>query len=213
MNCRMVDGWRRGLVALIGGTLAVVLGAGSVAAAAVPSGVHDYDALRYDYGVPAVEAQDPAANSTLAAARSTRFDGAATEARGHVDGIYDSVSSRVAPSVTRGVRGLAGAGDELAQGGVYALRDPVTGQVVRTGRTNSLTRRAGEHLRDPALADFEFEVIARTDVYAQQRGLEQLAHDAYSPALNRIRPVSRSNPALTTYMDAADDFLSVYGGG
>ena len=69
----------------------------------------------------------------------------------------------VAPRLTTGVRGLAGAGDELAQGGIYALRDS-------------------------SLADFEFEVIARTDVYAQQRGLEQLAHDAYSPALNRIRP-------------------------
>jgi len=45
---------------------------------------------------------------------------------------------------------------------------------VRTGRTNDLIRRAGEHLRDPALADFEFEIIARTDIYAQQRGSEQL---------------------------------------
>ena len=96
---------------------------------------------------------------------------------------------------------------------MYALRDPVTEQVVRTGRTNSLTRRAGEHLRDPALADCEFEVIERTDVYAQQRGLEQLAHDAYPPALNRIRPISPTNSNLTTYMDAAGEFLTIYGGG
>ncbi len=122
-------------------------------------------------------------------------------------------AGKIAPRLAPGVRDLAGAGDELAQGGVYALRDPITGQVVRTGRTNSLTRRAGEHLRDPSLADFEFEVIARTDVYAQQRGLEQLAHGAYTPALNRIRPISPTNSNLTTYMDAADDFLSIYGGG
>ena len=44
----------------------------------------------------------------------------------------------VAPGLAPGVRGLAGAGDELAQGGVYALRDPITGQVVRTGRTTVL---------------------------------------------------------------------------
>ena len=57
------------------------------------------------------------------------------------------------------------------------------------------------------------EVIARTDVYAQQRGREQLAHDAYMPALNRIRPISPAKPNLTTYLDAADEFLANYGGG
>jgi hypothetical protein len=123
------------------------------------------------------------------------------------------VSTFVAPQTAPGIRGLAGAGDDVAQGGVYALRDPITGQVVRTGRTNDLTRRAGEHLRDPALADFDFEIVARTDIYAQQRGLEQLAHDAYAPALNRIRPISPTNPNRTTYLDAAEDFLSIYGGG
>ena len=76
-----------------------------------------------------------------------------------------------------------------------------------------LIRRSGEHLRDPALADFEFEIIARTDIYAQQRGLEQLIHEAYSPSLNLIQPISPTNPNLTTYLDAADDFLSIYGGG
>jgi hypothetical protein len=112
-----------------------------------------------------------------------------------------------------GVRSLAGAGDELAQGGVYALRDPVTGQVVRTGRTNNLLRRQGEHFRDPALSDFEFEVVARTDVYAQQRGLEKLVHDAYSPALNRINPISPTNPNRGVYLDAAERFLAQYGAG
>lgn len=97
--------------------------------------------------------------------------------------------------------------------GIRITRDSITGRVVRTGRTNNLNRRSGEHLRDPTLADFEFEVIARTDVYAQQRAQEQLAHDAYSPSLNRIRPVSPRNSNLTTYMDAADNFLSIYGGG
>ncbi|NOY55282.1 MAG: GIY-YIG nuclease family protein [Actinobacteria bacterium] len=127
--------------------------------------------------------------------------------------IHDSSGYASATNGARGVRGLSGAGDELAQGGVYALRDPVTGQVVRTGRTSDLIRRAGEHLRDPALADYEFEIIARTDIYAQQRGLEQLIHEAYSPPLNLIRPINPTNPSVTTYLDAAAEFLSTYGGG
>jgi hypothetical protein len=56
---------------------------------------------------------------------------------------------------------------------------------------NSLLRRQGEHFRDPRLSDYAFEVVARTDVYAHQRGLEQLVHDAYNPALNRINRSAR----------------------
>ena len=69
----------------------------------------------------------------------------------HDSRIFSLVSKKgpVADTVATntGVRSLAGAGDELAQGGVYALRDPVTGQVVRSGRTNNLLRRQGEHFR------------------------------------------------------------------
>ncbi|MCC6434837.1 MAG: hypothetical protein IT196_07400 [Acidimicrobiales bacterium] len=141
----------------------------------------------------------------------------AAKAADALDSAADTAKIRYADDVIEatntGVRSLAGAGDELAQGGVYALRDPVTGQVVRTGRTNDLLRRQGEHFRDPALSDFEFEVIARTDVYAQQRGLEQLLHDAYSPALNRINPISPTNPNRGSYLNAAEEFLSRYGGG
>lgn len=122
---------------------------------------------------------------------------------------------RLAPNTAgrAGVRGLANAGDDLAQGGVYALRDPVTGQVVRTGRTNNLLRRQGEHFRDSRLSDFEFEVVARTDVYAQQRGLEQFLHDAYNPALNRLNPISASHPNRGWYLSEAERFLARYGGG
>ena len=132
---------------------------------------------------------------------------------GAADDVTQAVGRAGRSATNTGVRSLAGAGDEVAQGGVYALRDPVTGQVVRTGRTNSLLRRQGEHFRDPALSDFEFEVVARTDVYAQQRGLEQLVHDAYSPALNRINPISPTNPNRGGYLDAAEQFLAQYGAG
>jgi hypothetical protein len=56
-------------------------------------------------------------------------------------------------------------------GGVYSLRNEA-GDVVRTGRTNNLARRAGEHARDPELGQYRFQAEYRTDDYATQRGLE-----------------------------------------
>ncbi|MGH7686016.1 MAG: RHS repeat-associated core domain-containing protein, partial [Candidatus Dormibacteria bacterium] len=95
-----------------------------------------------------------------------------------------------------------------ARGGVYALRD-VEGSVVRTGRTNDLARRQAEHALDPTTRDLELDPLYRTDSYAEQRGLEQVAYDAYQGApLNRIRPISLRNPNLDTYMQAAQDFLA-----
>lgn len=84
--------------------------------------------------------------------------------------------------------------------------------MVRTGRTKDLARRAGEHFRDPRLTDFNFEVVARTDVYAQQRGLEQLLHETYKPALDLINPISGINPNRASYLTQADEFLSLYQG-
>lgn len=78
---------------------------------------------------------------------------------------------------------------------------------MRTGRTDDLARRAAEHGRDPVLRDFEFEPVHRTDVYNEQRGLEQLLHDTYRPPLNKIRPISPTNPNLPKYQDAAKTFL------
>ena len=67
------------------------------------------------------------------------------------------------------------------RGGTYLLRDPETEQVMRTGRTKDLERRAREHRRDYETADFVFEVDRRTDVYAQQRGREQILHEKCRP--------------------------------
>lgn len=97
-----------------------------------------------------------------------------------------------------------------ARGGTYLLRD-AEGNVARTGRTNDLARRELEHARDPALKDLDFEPVHRTDVYEEQRGLEQLLHDTYNPPLNKLQPISPSNPNFQKYMDAADAFLK--GGG
>jgi hypothetical protein len=38
-------------------------------------------------------------------------------------------------------------------GGVYTLRDPETGAVVRTGQTYSLAQREAQHASDPVLGN------------------------------------------------------------
>ena len=99
------------------------------------------------------------------------------------------------------------AAEATARGGTYVLRDPVSEQVMRSGRTNDLARRGQEHGRDPTLSDLVFEPVHRTDVRSQQRGLEQILHDTHRPALNRINPISPRNPRFEEYMDAAKWFL------
>lgn len=93
-----------------------------------------------------------------------------------------------------------------AKGGVYALFDDA-GKVVRTGRSNDLVRRAAEHARDPQLSRYRFEPIWKTDFKEQQRGLEHVAHELHKPVLNKIRPVSLTNPKLDHYLDATIKFL------
>ena len=86
------------------------------------------------------------------------------------------------------------------------LRDPETGQVRRTGRTNDLDRRRGEHGRHPETRDLEFEVDRRTDSYPAQRGREQRIHDEHPEAdLNRRRPISPSNPRRDEYLREGDE--------
>jgi len=94
------------------------------------------------------------------------------------------------------------------KGGVYLLRDPETGQVMRTGRTSDFLQREAQHARDPQLSSFDFEPIFPTDTYAQQRGLEQTLHDLYNPPLNFRNPISPSNPNRQLYLNAAQTYLN-----
>jgi hypothetical protein len=100
-----------------------------------------------------------------------------------------------------------------ARGGTYVLRDPATGQVMRSGRTNDLARRQLEHARDAGLGHLRFEEVHRTDVYEEQRGLEQLLHDTHKPPLNRIGGIDPKNPRRQEYLDAAREFLRRQQGG
>lgn len=78
-------------------------------------------------------------------------------------------------------RTAAESGATAARGGVYTLRDEA-GAVVRTGRTNDLAARQVQHANDPVLGDFQFNVEYRTDVYAEQRGLEDVLYNRYPEA-------------------------------
>jgi hypothetical protein len=106
--------------------------------------------------------------------------------------------------------------NSTAKGGTYKLIDPEAGGVKRTGRTNDLARREGEHARSADTSDLDFQVDRRTDVPAEQRGREQVIHDAHPEArhpshveggveggLNKKRPISPNNKRRDEYMEAA----------
>ena len=93
-----------------------------------------------------------------------------------------------------------------AGGGVYCLRNS-SNQILRTGRTNNLARRASEHARDPLLRDYTFEPMYKTNSYLEQRGIEQIVHVKFQPPLNRVNPISPKNPRLQEYLNAAKTFI------
>jgi RHS repeat-associated protein len=100
----------------------------------------------------------------------------------------------------------AATGAEKAKGGVYTLRDG--DKVVYTGRSKDLARRKIEQFEDPEKGKYEFRVEHRTDVYAEQRGLEQHVYDLHGgPPLNKIRPISLRNRNFDLYMSAAHRYL------
>jgi RHS repeat-associated protein len=91
----------------------------------------------------------------------------------------------------------------VAQGGTYVLTNPKTGNVERSGRTNDLERREGEHARGEETKDLKFKVDKRTNSANARRGREQELHDKHNPSLNKIRPISPTNPNKSKYMKAA----------
>ena len=101
-----------------------------------------------------------------------------------------------------------------AVGGVYSLRDPVTGAVVRTGRSSNLESRRVQHRNDPRLRDFQFRIEYRANVYTEQRGLEHHLYERYPMAqatnggFNMIRAISPRNGKITTYIRAAERYLA-----
>jgi hypothetical protein len=99
--------------------------------------------------------------------------------------------------------GKNGRGDGRPRGGVYKLRN-ADGNVCRVGRTNDLSRREGEHRRE--FPELNFDPVFRTDIRDQQRALEELLYNRYSPPLNKIRPISPRNPNRRRYLDSVRGF-------
>ena len=93
--------------------------------------------------------------------------------------------------------------EQVAKGGVYILKT-LKGTVVRTGRTSDLVVREGQHAR--AFTDLFFESVFHTDSRAAQRGLEQILSDKYKPILDKINPISPTNPNREWYMQEAEKF-------
>lgn len=99
------------------------------------------------------------------------------------------------------------ANGSVPSGGTYLLRDTITREVMRSGRSKDLDRREQEHARNPMLQGYQFEVVHRTDSYPQQRGLEQFLHNLYNPPMNYNKPIRPSNSNYAPYMRAAGDHL------
>ena len=87
-------------------------------------------------------------------------------------------------------------------GGVYLLRDARSDEIVYAGRSSDLVRREWQYSRTP-WRDYIFDAPIRTDSYSQQRGLEQLLYERYSPPLNVINPISPHSPRRDFYLEAA----------
>jgi RHS repeat-associated protein len=159
------------------------------------------------------------ANSTLGGLASVagggKFaNGAVTGAFGYLfNQLY--VLGRVTPvpfealgEVTRPLAETAKPVEEVVEpkGGCYVLCNS-EGDIVKSGRSNDLTRRQGELERNSKYEDYDFQRVYRTDDYATQRGLEQMLHDAFKPVLDLIRPVSPQNANAGRYMEAAKRYL------
>lgn len=93
-----------------------------------------------------------------------------------------------------------------SRGGTYVLKE--FDRVMRSGRSKNLARRATDHARDPATKDLTFEAVHLTDDAAAQRGLEQMLHDHFQPALDKINGISLRNPNREEYLQAAKAFLA-----
>jgi len=106
---------------------------------------------------------------------------------------HPGTTSNLVPNTlaARGTRPTGGIGDPNSCGGIYQLIDPITGQVMRTGRATNFVKRRSDHANAPATKGLVFQPVYRTDNPNEQRGLEGYVYDLYPNApLNNEVPVS-----------------------
>ena len=107
---------------------------------------------------------------------------------------------------------LLASAKKAAKGGVYVLKD--VDLVVRSGRTKNLVLREAQHLRDKVLGKFKFETQYASDVYEEQRGLEEVVAKQFentassaNGGFNKINAISGKNDKILEYRKAAEEFL------
>jgi len=108
-------------------------------------------------------------------------------------------------------------GPEEPKGGVYVIHD-AQGNPTYTGRAKVLDNRLYDQAGEGGkLRPGDSVQVYRTDVRAEQRGLEQHFIDTHGTlynkrtnpdGLNLIRGIAPKNPRAGKYMDAAKDYLS-----
>ena len=100
----------------------------------------------------------------------------------------------------KGVRGAA-----KKQGGVYVWKK--NGEVIRTGRTKDLVRRAKEHAKKLKELGATMETVFKTNSRNIQRGLAHILNQKHNARLDKAREIASRNPNMSTYVRAARDFL------
>ncbi|MGL5406013.1 MAG: hypothetical protein ACRDAX_04370 [Propionibacteriaceae bacterium] len=101
----------------------------------------------------------------------------------------------------------------IRHGGVHELTDVSfdDGSVVRTGRSNDIEHRKGEHRRDPKTEGLGFESVYKTDDYDTTRGLEEVLYQEHPEAyMNKVKPISSRNGKAAKYRSAAKELLDKF---
>jgi predicted GIY-YIG superfamily endonuclease len=98
---------------------------------------------------------------------------------------------------------------KVTKGGVYSLVEKTTGNVLRTGMTGNLRRRAAQHRKNPLTKDLEFKVLHFTDSYFERRGLEQMAYLMYqsTAVFNHQRALRPTHKLRGLYVATAKRYL------
>ncbi len=152
-----------------------------------------------DTGKDTLKSADKLADGAEAIAKET----AKKTTKESTEQVVKETAGETAETVTQ-------AATKQPKGGTYKLKDPETSQVKRTGKSNDLNRRKGEHGRGKDTKDLEFEVDKRTDNPSAQRGREQKIYDQHPEAkadnggLNKRKPISDKNKNRQKYMDEGD---------